>query len=184
MNITRRPERASPPQIHGRAMRFFWEVTWLLLARFSPTPLHGWRRLLLRLFGAKLGTKTVIYSSAKIWAPWNLVMESGACLGRGVVCYNVAKIIVEKDAIVSQRAYLCSAGHDIYDRSFPLVAGPIEIGRSAWVAAEAFIGPGVSVHEGAVVAARSVCVKSVPAWTIVGGNPAAKIGERHTSQAK
>ncbi len=74
--------------------------------------------------------------------------------------------------MVSQRSFLCTASHDINDLGFPLITAPITIGEGAWIAAEAFIGPGVTVAEGAVVGARGCVFKNVPAWTVVGGNPA------------
>jgi len=175
---SKKPQVTIPPDVFDRIARLIWEITWLLLARFSPTPLHAWRRMLLRAFGAKIGKGAVIYSSAKVWKPWNLVMETGSCLGREANCYNVAQVILKRDCVVSQRAYLCSAGHDVHDPTFPLVSAPITIGQDAWVAAGAFVGPGVILDTGAVAAARAVVVKSVPAWSIVGGNPAVEIGKR------
>jgi putative colanic acid biosynthesis acetyltransferase WcaF len=105
-------------------------------------------------------------------------MGSRSCLGPGVNCYSAAKIAIEADSIVSQGAHLCSASHDFRDPSFPLVTAPIVIGRGAWIAAEAFIGPGVEVGADAVVGARSVVTKNVEQGCVVAGNPAKEIGRR------
>lgn len=102
-------------------------------------------------------------------------------MGDGVDCYSVAPIVLEEDAVVSQRAYLCSATHDIKDPGFSLAAAPIRLERNAWVAAEAFVGPGVVIGEGAVVGARAVARFDVPPWTVVTGNPAHFIGRREFS---
>jgi len=128
--------------------------------------------LLLRCFGARIGAGAHPYPAARIWAPWQLEMGADSCLADGVDCYNVAPIRLGRGAVVSQRAFLCAATHDYADPAFPLVAREISIGDRAWVAAEAFVGPGVTVGEGAVVGARAVATKDVEPWTVVGGNPA------------
>lgn len=162
----------NPLGARNKAARAAWGAVWLLLYRPSPRPLHAWRRLLLRLFGARVGRGVKPYPGAKVWAPWNLVLGDHCWLADGVDCYSVAPVEVGPSAIVSQRAFLCTATHDFTDPAFPLVARPIAIGAQAWVAAEAFVGPGVTVGEGAVVGARACVVRDVPPWTVVAGNPA------------
>jgi putative colanic acid biosynthesis acetyltransferase WcaF len=105
-------------------------------------------------------------------------MGDHRCLADGVDCYCVASITLGAHAIVSQRAFLCAATHDHNDPAFPLIPKPISIGERAWVAAEAFVGPGVTIGVGAVVGARAVTVKDVAEWTVVAGNPARVIGRR------
>jgi putative colanic acid biosynthesis acetyltransferase WcaF len=119
-----------------------------------------------------------VYGSARVWYPRNLAMEANAVLGPGAICYSMARITIGRDAVVSQRAHLCAGTHDVDDPLFQLRAAPIVIGPKAWVAAEAFVGPGVTVHEGAVLGARGVTVQDLPAWTIWAGNPARAIRER------
>lgn len=152
--------------------RLAWHCVWLLFFRPSPVLVHSWRRLLLRLFGARISATAVVYPSARVWAPWNLRMEEGSCLGHYVDCYCVAEITIGKNATVSQYSYLCAASHDYLQSSMPLVAGPISIGDHAWIAARAFIGPGTRVGEGAIVGACSAIFRDVQPWTIVGGHPA------------
>jgi putative colanic acid biosynthesis acetyltransferase WcaF len=132
----------------------------------------------LRLFGAKIGAGTSIYPSARIWAPWNLEMGDRSGIADGAEIYNVDKIVLEEEAIVSQFAFLCTASHDITDPGRRLMTAPIHLGRQAWVCAAAYVGMGVTVAEGAVVAARAVAVKDVAPWTVVGGNPARFIKQR------
>ena len=159
----------------GRAL---WGVTWLLLYRPSPKPLHCWRRFLLRCFGAKIGHGAHPYPRARIWAPWNLDMGDHSCLADDVECYCVNKIRLGPSALVSQYSHLCSASHDYTDPAFPLITAPITIQANAWVATDAFIGPGVTVGEGAVVGARASVYRDVEPWTVVGGNPARFIKKR------
>jgi len=172
-----RPYRS---ELSGRNQlaRAVWALVWALFCRPSPRPLHAWRRLWLRFFGARVARRTAIYPSARVWAPWNLEMAPGSGLGDGVECYNVDRIVLEEDAIVSQYAFLCTASHDITDPGRRLITAPIHLGRSSWVCAGAFVHPGVTIGEGAVVAARSVVVKGVAPWAVVGGNPARFIKTR------
>jgi len=165
----------SSHSLRNRAGRMLWISVWLFVFRPTPKSLHKWRVMILRIFGAQLGNRCAIHPSVKIWAPWNLVMGDDSCLGPYVDCYNVAKIDVGDFAIVSQYVYLCGATHDYRHLTMPLVPKPIKIGNRAWVAAAAFVGPGVTVEEGAVVGARACVFRDVPAWTVVAGNPARMI---------
>lgn len=160
-------------------IRMLWSVVWTIFARPLPRSIgSGWKRFLLRLFGAELASTAIVYSSAKIYYPANLIMEKYSCLASGVDCYNVAPIKVGANATVSQGAYLCTASHDISNPLNPLITAPIIIEDQAWVAADAFVGMGVTVGQGAVVGARACVFKDVESWTVVGGNPAKFIKKR------
>jgi putative colanic acid biosynthesis acetyltransferase WcaF len=161
-----------------RLYRAVWAALWLLLAAWTPAPLHRWRVLLLRLFGADIAWTAHVYASARIWYPPNLVMREYSCLGPGANCYSIARVVIGPRAVVSQRAYLCTGSHDILDPAFQLVARPIAIGADAWVAAESFVGPGVTIGEGAVLGARAVAFQDLDAWTVYLGNPAAALRKR------
>ncbi|MEF8746772.1 MAG: putative colanic acid biosynthesis acetyltransferase [Candidatus Accumulibacter propinquus] len=163
----------------NKARRALWNVVRTLLFRWSPDyKFHRWRILLLRAFGAKIGQGCKVASSCRVWAPWNLEMGDYVCLGANVDCYNVAKIRIGSYSTVSQRAYLCSASHDVTTLALPLIYAPITIGEYAWVCAEAFVSLGQSIGPGAVVGARSVVTKDIPAWTIAAGHPASVIKAR------
>lgn len=162
----------SEHSVGNRAARAVWGVVRILLFRPTPRPLHAWRRLLLRCFGARIGRGVRVYASAKVWAPWNLTMGDFSVLGDDVDCYTVDRIEIGAHAVVSQYAHLCAATHDIDQPHFPLATKPIRIGARAWIASGAFVGPGVTVGEGAVVGARSVVVKDIPPRAVVAGNPA------------
>lgn len=160
-------------------IRLLWGTAWGLLARPLPRSLGlGWKRTLLRLFGAKIHSTAVVYSSAKIYFPRNLIMDAYSCLASDVDCYNVDLIHIGANTIVSQGAFLCTASHDITNSLNPLITAPIVIEDQAWVAADAFIGMGVTVGQGAVVGARAAVFKNVEPWTVVGGNPAKFIKKR------
>lgn len=162
----------SPHSMHNRVGRVLWSMVWLLLFRPSPRPFHAWRCWLLRVFGASIQQGAHPYPSARIWAPWNLTMGEGSCLGDHVDCYAVDRVILEPHATVSQYAFLCTASHDYTVSDMPVISSPIRIGRRAWVAADVFVGPGVTIGEGAVVGARTSVFRNIDPWTVVGGNPA------------
>lgn len=105
-------------------------------------------------------------------------MAERSILAEDVDCYNPAIVTLEEGAIASQGAYLCTAGHDVHDPEFPLITAPITLKRHAWVCARAIVGMGVTLEEGSVVALGAIAIKSVPAWVMVGGNPAREIGMR------
>jgi len=165
----------SPANLAGRVL---WGVVWRLFYRPSPKPFHGWRRFLLKLFGARIGHGARPYPTAKIWAPWNLEMGEHSCIGDDVDCYCVGPIKIGAHAIVSQYSYLCAATHDYEHPHFPLLKFPIVIGAQAWVCADVFVGPGVTIGEGAVVGARSSVFKNVEPWAIVAGSPAQFVKKR------
>ena len=164
--------------LRNRIGRSMWGIVWTMLFRPSPRIFHAWRCFLLRLFGAKIGRGVRVYPSAQVWAPWHLEMGDFSCLGPEVDCYCVAPIRIETHAVVSQYSYLCSASHDYEQPDFPLITDPIVIAEGAWVAADAFVGMGVTIGTGAVVGARSSVFKDVEPWTVVGGNPARFIKKR------
>ncbi len=172
----------STHSLSNRLARLAWGLVWALLFRTSPSVMHGWRRFLLRLFGAEIGVGVHVYPSARVWAPWLLYMGDHACLGPMVDCYNVGGIRIGEFATVSQYSYLCGATHDYRERKMPLVKATIAIGPHAWIAADVFIGPGAVVKEGAVIGARSSVYKDVQAWTVVAGNPAAFIKRRELKE--
>ena len=149
-----------------------------ILFRCSFRKMFGWRRLILRLFGANIGHHVHVYNTAVIYMPWNLEIGDYSGIGEHALVYNLGKIKIGKFATVSQRVHLCAGSHDYTDSALPLLKLPITIGDKSWICADAFIGPNVSVGEGAIVGARAVAVKDVGEWDIVAGNPAKYIKKR------
>ena len=164
--------------LKNRVLRALWGVVWVLLFRPSPRPFHSWRRLLLKLFGADIGPGCHIYPGARIWAPWNLSMAERSSLADGVNCYTMAQISLGKEAIVSQGVHLCTGTHDYTTKQFQLYAEPISIGAHAWIAADAFVMPGITIGEGAVIGARAVVCEDMPEWMVCAGHPCKPRKER------
>ncbi|MCW3094223.1 MAG: acetyltransferase [Ferruginibacter sp.] len=164
--------------LKNRVGRVIWSIASVLLFRVSPKPLHSWRSFLLRCFGAKIGKAVHVYPGARIWAPWNLELADGAAVATGAILYTQGKITIGKKAVISQGAHLCAGTHDYNLPGFPLYTRPIIVGDQAWIAAEAFIHPGVTIGEGCVIGARSVVTRDMPSWMVCAGHPCKPIKER------
>jgi putative colanic acid biosynthesis acetyltransferase WcaF len=164
--------------LKNRVARLAWNVVWFVLYRLSPRPLHAWRAMLLRLFGATMGPNCHFYPGSKVWAPWNLVCADQVTAGDGVEIYNPVTMRFGSHAIMSQQAYLCGATHDFNDPAFPLLAYEMNFGAYSWICARASVGPGVNVGEGAVLGLASVATRDLEEWTVYAGAPAVKVKER------
>ena len=163
--------------------RLIWILVWRLMVSWIPYFVgNRWRVCVLRLFGLKECGRNSVYPSAKIWAPWNLVLGSFVAIDDQVNLYSAAKITIGTKVAISREAFICTASHDISKPDRPLVTAPITICDGVWIGARATILPGVTIGEGAVVAAGAVVTKDVAPWTVVGGNPAKFIKRRELKQ--
>ena len=161
-------------------LRWGWALVQATLFRWSPRPMHSFRAWLLRGFGAEIPvpSQVVIFPTARVVYPWKLALAPRAMVGPSVLIYNLAPIRLEFGANVSQRCHLCAATHDISRWSMPLVPRPITVGRNAWIAADVFVGPGVTIGELCVVGAASVVVRDLPPRKVCVGNPCRPIKDR------
>jgi putative colanic acid biosynthesis acetyltransferase WcaF len=179
------PETAKDPylrpafSLQSRIRRLIWNLCRVLLYRTSPRPLHAWRSMLLRIFGAKMGPNCHFYPSSRVWAPWNLICADQVTAGDGTEIYNPAPVRLGSHAILSQQAYLCGATHDFDDPAFPLLAYAMDVGGYAWICARACVAPGVKVGEGAVLGLASVATRDLEPWGVYAGVPAVKVKERN-----
>lgn len=148
------------------------------LYRFSPRHLWSWRNFLLRLFGAKIGRGVHIHPSARIFIPWKFSVGDYSAISFNVLIYNLGEINLGENVTISHGVQLCGGTHDYTDGALPLIKSTINIKANSWICTEAFVGPGVSVGEGTVLAARGVTVKTLEAWSVYGGNPAKFIKKR------
>ncbi|CAN5701829.1 hypothetical protein BH10ACI4_BH10ACI4_38570 [soil metagenome] len=164
--------------VNDRVRRLAWGICWSIFYRFSPRPFHGWRSLLLKAFGAKMGPNCHFYPGSKVWAPWNLICADQVTAADGAEIYNPAPMTFGSHAILSQGAYLCGATHDFDDPGFPLLAYAMRVGAYSWVCARASVAPGVQIEEGAVLGLGSVATRNLEAWTVYAGAPAVKVKER------
>ncbi len=169
-----------PDGFRGRSsvvVQAWWIVQSMLFAT-SPQFMYGWRRFLLRAFGAKIGRGVIIRPSVRITYPWKLTVGDYAWIGDDVDLYTLGEIRIGANAVVSQRSYLCTGSHDYQISSFDIYAKPIVIEDEAWVATDVFIAPGVTIGRGAVIGARSTVLEDMPAGMICVGYPAKPIKAR------
>jgi putative colanic acid biosynthesis acetyltransferase WcaF len=155
-----------------------WWLAQATLFRWSPQVLYGWRRWLLRRFGARIGVGVVIRPSVQITYPWKLTIGDHAWVGDDVVLYTLGEITIGAHAVVSQRSYLCTGSHDYTRETFDIFAKPIVIGEQAWLATDVFVAPGVAIGAGTVVGARSSVFETLPPVMIAMGSPARVVRRR------
>ena len=174
----RSEKSAAPYGLGNKLARIIWIIAWTVLARWTPPPLWAWRRFLLRLFGAQIGSGAQVHPSVRIWLPARLAIGRNALIGPRVTLYNQGRISIGERSVVSQGAHLCASSHDVHDPRFALVERDIDVGSGCWIAAEAFVGPGVTMGDGAVLGARAVLFEGAEPMTIYRGNPATALKER------
>lgn len=181
-----RSDQASCPSAHGfgnKAARILWGLVWTLLVRPTPSFCHGWRIFWYRRFGANIGAGVKLMPSVQCWAPWNLTIGDHTSVSHGVDLYAVDKIKLGDHVTISQRAFICTASHDIDHQNMPLVTAPVIISDGVWICAEAYVHPGVTVGVDAVVGARAALFNDVEPRQVVGGNPARVIRMRRLGES-
>jgi putative colanic acid biosynthesis acetyltransferase WcaF len=174
---------ASPYTTREKVMRVLWMYLGQLLFRMT---FHNWyalRAAILRLFGARVGRPVRIRPSVIIEQPWNLSIGDNSSIGDRSVVYCLGKVTIGNNVSISQHAHLCAGTHDYSTPDLPLLRPPVVIKDHAWVAADTFVGPNVTVGEGAILGARGCAFKDLEPWSIYGGNPAKKLRDRPRLQS-
>lgn len=171
-----------PINFRGRSVLFvqLWWIVQIIFFQCSPQVAYGFRRWLLRCFGATIGKEVIIRPSVTITYPWKVKIGEFTWIGDNVVMYSLGEIEIGSHAVISQHSYLCASDHDYTQEDFPIRARKITIGEQAWVAADVFIAPGVSIGAGAVVGARSSVFSDMPAWMVCYGYPCKPVKKRHS----
>ncbi len=172
-----------PPGFRGRSgayVQLWWVVQWFLF-RPSPQALFGWRRFLLRSFGAQIGRQVLIRPTVWVTYPWKLSIGDYSWIGDEVVLYSLGEIHIGSNSVVSQRSYLCAGSHDYTRPTFDISAPAIRVGNQVWIATDVFVAPGVEIGDGSVVGARSSVFSSLPPGMICYGSPAVPVRPRPLS---
>ena len=149
-----------------------WEHAWLIFCSWTPKPANKWRLFWLKMFGARIYGTPFVHQRARIQIPWNLILHDRAALGDRANAYSLGKIEIHEHATVAQEVYLCTGTHAFDSPTLSLITAPISIRAHAFIGARAFIMPGITVGEYAIVGACSVVTKDIPSHRIVAGNPA------------
>ncbi|MEM8757977.1 MAG: glycosyltransferase [Planctomycetota bacterium] len=168
----------SPWTLKQNIGRVLWAAVEKTLFRWSFHNWYGWRNWLLRIFGARVHPTARLRRSVHIEIPWNLTLSEYAGVGDEAILYCLGPVTVGTHATISQYTHICAGTHDFGQPTFPLLRPPIVIEAHAWIAADAFVGPGVTVRQGAILGARGCAFKDLEPWTIYGGNPAKAIRPR------
>lgn len=165
----------SPGEYAAKALWFAVQAT---LFRLPLPRMSGWRRLLLRCFGAVIHSTVNLSPSVTVWHPWLLKIGAHTSLSDRVFIYNLGPVVIGSHSVLSQDVYLCAGTHDYTRASLPLLRKPIVVGHGVWLCAGAFVGPGVAVGDNAIVGARAVVMRDLPQRAIAVGNPARVVRER------
>ena len=157
---------------------FLWFLVQNTMFQFSPTPFYRFRRYLLKLFGAKIGRGVLIQPRVRIHYPWRLEVGDYSQVGDDAWLYSIGQITIGRHSIISQKSFLCTAGHDYQNPFFRTIVKPIVIGDGVWVAADVYVAPGVTIGDNAVVGARSSVFHDMPTGMICFGNPCQPVKPR------
>lgn len=168
----------SPYSIREKVLRLAWACVQGTLFRLSFHNWYRWRVFLLRCFGAQVHSTAVVRRTVRVECPWNLSLGANSCLGDHSIAYCLGPVAIGDRVSISQYAHLCAGTHDYLQPDMPLVRRPINIEDDAWIAADAFVGPGVRVGEGAILGARGVAMHDLAPWRIYAGNPAVEVRGR------
>lgn len=147
---------------------------------------HNWyaiRRAILRLFKCNIAPDARVWPTVRIEQPWNLTLGPNSSIADRAIIYCLGRITIGANCSISQYAHLCAGTHDHTRADLPLLRPPITIENEVWVAADAFIGPNVTIREGCVIGARSTVFKDTKPWTIYAGNPAQPLKARTITRA-
>lgn len=175
-----------PPNFRGRSavvVQLWWLVQ-ATLFRCSPQFAYGFRNWLLRCFGAQVGRKVLVRPTATVTYPWKVKIGDYAWIGDNAVLYSLGDIEIGANAVVSQATYLCAGDHDYTQPDFPIRGRKITIQEQAWLAADVFVAPGITIGKGCVIGARSSVFHDMPAGMVCMGSPARPLKPRLAGRKK
>lgn len=155
-----------------------WFLVQSFLFNLAPRPFYRWRRFWLVLFGARIGANVRVRPHVVVEFPWRLEVGENTSIGDHAWIYNLAPIRIGSNCVVSQYAKLVTGSHDVSSPVFELKTAPVVLEDNSWVGAAAFVGPGVTLGEGAVLAACAGAFKDLEPWKIYGGSGATYIKDR------
>jgi len=170
-----------PANFRGRSalMVQLWWLVQATLFHGSPQALYGFRRWLLRCFGAEIGKGVLLRPSVTVTYPWKVRIGDHSWIGDDAVLYSLGPIRIGRSAVVSQRSYICAATHDPSSVAFDILSRGVIIEDEAWVATDVYVGPGVTIGRGSVVGARSSVFSNLPPMMVCVGSPARPVRPRN-----
>ena len=159
-------------------VRGLWYFFNLIVVRNRFNPFGGCKKLVLRMFGAKIGKGVVIKPGVNIKYPWHLEIGNYVWIGENVWIDNLGKVKIGSNSCLSQGALLLSGNHNYKKSGFDLLVNDIVLEEGVWIGAKSIVTGGVSCKSHAILTAGSVAVKDLDTYKIYQGNPAVFIRER------
>lgn len=181
--MTYSPVQTNQRPLKEKLIQRIWEVARVILCYTTPFFMRKWRRFVVSVFsriyrGGDIHNTASIARNCRIDYPWNVAIGEMSSIGNRAWVYALDKIVIGKNVCIGEDVRLITGSHDVASPNFDLMTRPITINDNSWVATGVIVLPGVTIGEGAVVAAGSVVTKDVEPWTVVGGNPAKFIKKR------
>lgn len=149
-----------------------------LLADVGYLPSHGIRNACYRAAGLTLPETSSIHWRAEFYAPERIVIGDYCTIGDTAFLDGRSGLTIGDSVNLGSHVSIYTREHDVDATDFAETGAAVTVGHHAWISSHAIVLPGVTIGEGAVVAAGAVVVRDVPAYAIVGGNPARFIRER------
>ena len=155
-----------------------WSLISVLFFR-TPLPIPSFIKvIILRLFGAKVGSGVIVKPSVYIKFPWKLSVGNHTWIGEYVWIDNLEIVNIGDNCCLSQGCYLLTGNHDFTSNSFALMISEINICDEAWVGAKSVVCPGITLQRASILTVGSIATKNLEELGIYQGNPAIKIKER------
>ena len=148
------------------------------IAAAGHLPSNAVRLLAMRAWGARIGDGVAVHHAVQVRAARRLAIGDDVFIAEDVVLDARGGISIGASTSINSGVQIWTAQHDWRAPDFDYVDAPVRIGHHAWISARAVILPGVTVGDGAVVAAGAVVTRDVEPWTLVGGNPARHLRDR------
>lgn len=173
-----------PWSIRRHLVAWYEAITQFILGGPRAQPFLAVKRLLLSSLGASIGRRVMIYPDVVIVPiSGRLILGDDVDLGRGVMITTTGGVNIGDRALIGYGSKILSGNHTIpkgRGRVFGAghILSPVMIGQDTWLGANVVVLPGVSIGEGAIVAAGAIVTKSIPPFTIAAGVPARVIRER------
>jgi len=165
-------------KVINRFKNIFLELHVYFLHCVGFVPSHSFRRFFYKLSAIKIGLGSTIHTGARFYDPRNIKVGEDTIIGEGVVLDGRAPIAIGDHVDMASEVMIYNSEHDINDENFAATDQPVVIKDYVFIGPRSIILPGVTIGEGAIVAAGCVVTKDVPPYAVVGGVPAKVIGER------
>lgn len=165
-------------KIGKRIKSYFLDFTLMLLHVTTYIPLHSVRNFIWQLAGIKLGCCSTLHTGVRVFDPHNIKIGEGTIIGYACFIDGRDKVEIGDHTDIASEVMIYSQEHDINAEDFAARSEKVKIGNYVFIGPRAIIMPGITIGDGAVVAAGAIVTKDVVPYTIVGGVPAKEIGQR------